>query len=397
MKSGMVWLIDVLWPQIRKFGASLCVLVGLNLLCGPLFAADLGLTVNSQGVLMRNGAPYRGIGVNYYDAFLRNLRDPNDDSYKAGIAELGAHGIPFARFAAGGYVANDYQLYLTDKEAYFQRLDNVVRAAEKAHVGLIPSLFWSISAISDVVNEPRSGWANGRSKTREFMRRYTRDVVSRYVNSPAIFGWEFSNELSLPVDMRAGTVKAGHELSYNTFRDAALDFAQVVRQIDPNRMILTGDALPRTTAYHNASFGPVGPDTEKQFARVLLRDNPGPFSPICIHASQANIGRYFADHQVSFQELLETCMQIGESARKPLYLEEFIPIPDRFGSLEGTTEREYFSNELAAIENSHVPLASIWVYDRKLMSGPFNVTFDNERSYMLQMISDFDHRVHAQE
>ena len=64
--------------------------------------SSLGLSVNSAGVLTRNGAPYRGIGVNYYDAFIRTLRNPQDDSYRAGFSKLGANNIPFARFAAGG-------------------------------------------------------------------------------------------------------------------------------------------------------------------------------------------------------------------------------------------------------------------------------------------------------
>ena len=64
------------------------------------------------------------------------------------------------------------------------------------------------------------------------MRRYTADVVSRYVNSPAIWGWEFSCELSLAVDNRR-TVNPANALSYDTFRSAALDFAQVVARSIP--------------------------------------------------------------------------------------------------------------------------------------------------------------------
>ena len=66
------------------------------------------------------------------DAFIRTLRNPQDDSYRAGFSKLGANNIPFARFAAGGYTANDLQLYLTDKEAYFRLLDGVIQSAEKS-------------------------------------------------------------------------------------------------------------------------------------------------------------------------------------------------------------------------------------------------------------------------
>lgn len=61
-----------------------------------------------------------------------------------------------------------------------------------------------------------------------------------------------------------------------------------------------------------------------------------------------------------------------------------------------TNEREYFSQELKAIGNSGVPLASVWEYDRKLVYDRFSLTFDNEHSYMLDMIAEFDRTVHAQ-
>jgi len=353
--------------------------------------SSLGLMVNSAGVLTKNGAPYRGIGVNYYDAFVRTLRNPQDESYRAGFSNLGANNIPFARFAAGGWTANDFQLYLTDKEAYFRLLDGVVQSAEKSNVGLIASLFWPISAASEIVNEPRESWGDANSKTRQFMRNYTREVVSRYSHSPAIWGWEFGCELSLAVDLpnpppNADPRVAARRLSFAAFRSAALDFAQVVRSIDSKRILLTGNSLPRASAYNNTMQGGMRPDTEKQFASILLRDNPGPYSPICIHTSPASAINYFADRKVSYEELLQTCVSIGRSVGKPIYVEEFVAVPGRPGSRGMLSEREYFSRELAAIEASGAPLASVWVYDRKLTPDRSNLTFDNERSYMLQMI-----------
>src|SRR5262245_51426923 len=153
-----------------------------------------GLSVGRDGTLLRNGSPYRGVGVNYTDAFLRPLRHPGDESYRDDFRKLGENNIPFARIAACGYPASDYQLYFQDKEKYFKLLDGVVQAAEESNVGLIANLFWVSYTVPDLVGEPRDQWGNAQSKTRQFMRTYTREVVSRYVNSPAIWGWEFGNE-----------------------------------------------------------------------------------------------------------------------------------------------------------------------------------------------------------
>ena len=40
-------------------------------------AADPGLTVSSDGVLLKNGKPYRAIGVNYVNAFTRVPANPD--------------------------------------------------------------------------------------------------------------------------------------------------------------------------------------------------------------------------------------------------------------------------------------------------------------------------------
>ena len=49
----------------------------------------LGLAV-VDGVLLRDGKPYRGIGANYFDLFARVLHDPKDTSHRQGLARLGA-------------------------------------------------------------------------------------------------------------------------------------------------------------------------------------------------------------------------------------------------------------------------------------------------------------------
>jgi hypothetical protein len=358
--------------------------------------ADLGLTVNRQGTVLRHGHPYRGIGVNYFDAFIRVLRNPADVSYRDGLSQLGENGIPFARIAGGGYSGQDWQAYVADKDSYFRRLDDVVASAEKAHVGLIVSLFWAIGGVSDVVKEPPAAWGDQRSATRQFMRRYTQEIVSRYAKSPAIWGWEFSCELSLPIDRRPGEAILGRNLSVATFQNGALDFAKVVRGIDPNRILLTGNSLPRPDAYHNARPGPSSADTREQFGEILLRDNPGPFNPICIHTTPTAIAQHFADRKVSYQQLIQTSMQIAQSAGKAVYLEEFVPGPQRPQAWRAVTERQFFTNELQAIEASGVPIASVWVYDRKLASDRTNVTFSNERSYVLDMIAAYDRAQHAQ-
>ncbi len=105
-------------------------------------AAHPGLSVGATGALLKDGNPYRDIGVNYFDCFLRTLSNGCYTSYDTGFATLSAHGIPFVRFCATGFWPKDMQVYLTNRVEYFRRLDGVVQSAQKHGIGMVPSLFW---------------------------------------------------------------------------------------------------------------------------------------------------------------------------------------------------------------------------------------------------------------
>ena len=170
--------------------------------CAGAFGRPVApVRVDDDGTLVRDGKPYRGIGVNYFDAFYRTLQDPADTTYDAGFAELARRNIPFVRFMASGFWPADYRLYQEDKAQHFALLDAVVASAKAHGVGLIPSLCWYDACIPDLVGEPRSAWGDPESKTVQFMRQYATEVVARYVDSSAIWAWELGNEWSLDADL----------------------------------------------------------------------------------------------------------------------------------------------------------------------------------------------------
>ena len=181
--------------------ANWVVMTLLLIAAGLPTAGAAGLIVDERGTLLLEGTPFRGIGVNYYDAFARTLEANSRTNYDAGFRELAKRKIPFARFSAGGYWPKDWDLYKTNRVAYFARLDGVVKSAGQNGIGLIPSLFWHMSTVPDLVGEPCNRWGETNSRTMAFMRDYTREVVTRYARSSAIWGWEFGNEYNLPADL----------------------------------------------------------------------------------------------------------------------------------------------------------------------------------------------------
>lgn len=367
----------------------------LGAVLGGQCAAPPGLSVDAMGTLRLAGARFAGVGVNYYDAFARTLERSSRTNYDAGFRELAARGIPFARFSAGGYWPVEWGLYRTNRAEHFARLDGVVRSAERHGVGLIPSLFWQLSTVPDLVGEPCNRWGDTNSRTIAFMREYTQAVVTRYTASPAIWGWEFGNEYNLPADLpnaaqhrppvvpQLGTATqrtAGDELTHAMMRTALREFALVVRRLDARRAIFSGNAFPRVSAWHQATEKSWKRDTPGQFAEVLAADNPSPIDTLCVRGYdlQADVAR------------LPQAVAVANALKKPLFVGEF--------GVPGATSEESrakFAAILSAIETNRVPISALWVYDFDGQAKDWNVSATNNRSWQLEAIQQANVRWRA--
>lgn len=335
------------------------------------------------GKLVHGKRPFQGIGVNYYDAFNRALVDGNDTSCAEGFDGLASKGIPFARLDVSGYWPLYLRLYRDNPEEYFARLDKVVEMAGKAGVGLIPSFFWTTFAVPDLVGESVNQWGVAGSATRQFMRDWVAAVVNRYKFSPAILAWEFGNEWNLAVDLpnasdhrppiqpglgTPATRSADDELTTPMVRPAWVEFARLVRRLDPDRPISTGHGEMRASQWHQYKWisGKIPAaqawvaDSAEQTKEMALWMHPDPFDLISIHAYAVPSELY---HDVSL------------AAGKPLFVGEFgVPGPDA---------EVAFDALLAAVKRA--PLAAVWVYDRA--GDPFDVTASNERTWILDRIN----------
>jgi len=344
-----------------------------------------GLTVDAQGCLRLRGEPYRGLGVNYYDAFVRSLRYPPGPACESGFRVLAREGIPFVRFSAGGYWPVDWGLYQTNRAEHWRKLDAVVRAAEKSGLGLIPSLFWHYPTISDLAGEPILRWGEVSSRTREFMRTYTREVVLRYRDSDAIWAWEFGNEFNLGADLpnasqhRApiqsslgtpATRSKADDLTHVAFRAALEDFGREVRRWDSHRLILSGNAFPRASAWHQMQKGTWEPDSESEWAAMVDADNPNSF--------QALSGRLYT---ASDLERMPWAATVARSRARPLVIGEFgvrgPATPEAAATLEAWMD---------ALEKHEVALAAFWVFDFDGQQGEWSASFDDARAPLLRRV-----------
>lgn len=369
--------------------------VSLLFAAGPDLLARSALELSSgpNAVVSKDDKPFRAIGVNYFDCFLRTLEDGKDTSYEDGLAVLGARGIPFVRFCAAGFWPKDMSLYQTNRAEYFRRLDRVVDSARRHGIGMFPSLFWFYPTVPDLVGEPVNAWGNPHSKTRAFMRNYVRDVVTRYRQNPTIWGWEFGNEYSLgaslpnasehrpPVVPQLGTPAsrgAEDELTFSMVREAFEDFAREVRKYDPTRRpLITGDSILRDSAWHQEHEGNWKSDTPDQFAEMLKQMNPDPINCISLHLYEPPTWRHLND-----------AIETGHKLNKALFVGEF-GVPG-----QGPNAQAEFQAQIKQIIDSGIPLAALWVFDYSKQKD-FNVTQGNPRSWQLDVVVEANRKLNA--
>jgi hypothetical protein len=346
-----------------------------------------GLSIRN-GQLVLAGRPYRGVGANYFDLFLRILHEPTNSASLRGLEQLSEAGIPFVRLATA-FNASDYRIYLENREAYFQRLDQVVKAAERCKVGLIPSLLWNLD-LPDAVGEHRDQWENPKSKTIGTMRQYVGDIVSRYKDSPAIWAWEFGNEPNLSVDLpnaiqfrrQGGTERDDLKSQYMVA--AMTEFASAVRRQDTWRPIFSGNSQPRPSAWHNTHEGNWKPDSPEQARLMVLRDNPACLGTISVHCYE---GRDSQGKPTAWTtnrlEWLQWLKGIAREAQRPLWVGEF-------GLRSGANSdiRADFEQMLAHLEEAKVDLAAFWVFDLASQENTWSVTPANDRAFMLRVVAD---------
>ncbi len=374
--------------------------VGANAQAAPL-------RVDENGFLVRDGARYRAIGINYFGAFVDTLRDPADLSYDEGFRVLAEHEIPFARFLACGFWPNEYALYQSDKEAYFTIMDGVVTSAEAHGVGLIPSLFWTVATVPDVVGEPVGAWGDAASKTRAFMRTYTQEFVTRYKDSPAIWAWEFGNEYNLAVDLPSAgkhypvvvphlgtpeTRSQADALTSGMVSDAVQDFAATIRQLDPSRPITSGHSLPRPAAWHLAHEGSWSIDEPTQFWERLGGEMSAQLNMASVHVYPFDTQKRFRDGSITYDDILVQTVMVARQRKCAIFVGEFgAPDDEAHGGPE--TARREILKQLSDIESSDVDLAALWVFDLPHQDDTHSITADNKRSGLLKVLGQANRRL----
>ncbi|NRR31603.1 cellulase family glycosylhydrolase [Oxalobacteraceae bacterium] len=376
----------------------------------PLAHAAPITVVNGQFV--KDGKPFYGVGVNYFDGFTRYAGSSRDLTWKKGLATLNQYKIPFIRINTFGFWTADFQKnYLNDKAAFYARLDAFMNEAKAQNVGVVLDLFWNYTMFVDLNNEKMKAWGQQNSATRKMMRALTTEIVTRYKGHPALWGWEFSNEANSYMDLpeannnhqylppkqfnTKSTRDASDNFDKSVIISALADFAKTTRIIDPKTPIFSGHNATRSTAYHLQNNKNWVQDSGTQFGEMVSRDNVAPVSGVkpdvdtlTMHIYPNYEGTFFNSKTGSkFGDILTQTMARSKLDKRPFFLGEF-GVDEKILGKEAAKAK--FVEMTDAIMANRVPMSALWVFDFAYQEGTYNVTSTNSRSYQLDKLKQMN-------
>ena len=326
----------------------------------------LGLYSDTNGILYLDGTKFYGMGLNFFDGYSRTSC-PNIEGYEDSLKKISENNIPFIRLMFGEYYAINIRKYLDDPKDYFKRMDDFVQAAEKYKIGIIASLFWWLPGVPDLMGESVSSIGNPNSKTVSFAKKYTHDIVTRYKDSPALWGWEIGNEYNLDADifkmlegithLPTGAQFGSPEkrtledwVTTENIKSFYTEISTEIRKHDPNRIIINGDADYRNFQFNIYKNDTMAQDTQDELKAAIKIFSPAEINVLSIHIYELEQERF--GKKATFEELLEIYKNYSTDMKKVLYLGEF-----------GAKTEELMKRQFDAIKKLDIQLSSPWNYN----------------------------------
>ena len=315
-----------------------------------------------DGVLKLGGKKFYGIGTNYYDGPLRNYINPMNGNPTRGIEWIASQELPFirARFSAWG--AEGMDAFWNNRAEFFGNFDRFVAQCEKSHVGIIATLVWTPNQYIEEGETMAEFFQNTNGKNYKKMLTFIEAIVTRYKNSPAIWGWEIGNEFNLDVDLNTRPVTVG--LTADILADFYRDIAARIRKWDgTNRIISTGNSQNRQVSWNLMHGNGWTMDTIEQQREMTKHWDTPDMSVTSIHVY--NRTQIVDGKQVSVSDYLSTLVGFCKEMKKPLYIGEYCD--DEMNNLDRTEEvlkesLEKFRVLHEAIMANDIQLSTLWIY-----------------------------------
>lgn len=394
------------------------------------------LGLQTQGTkFMRKGREWRGMGVNHFALVLNQHTDMLVGGIGGGVQDVRAiaqtWGLPVIRCCFGPFDRPSCLDFRSNPSKWYGKMDEIVAECEAQGVGLIPTIVWQLRYWCDMsyvlysTLEGPSKLAVSTSNSRALLEDTITTMVTRYRNSPAIWGWSVTNEGSAflgpeeyvfwkpdgthRVGLNWGTTPAGttyldsDKMTMLQWREFNRWATETIHRLDGyGRFVSSSAGIGNSFAVNAQSAPSYAADTLAQWDQY--RDGmawPAWRDSFC-DALSAHIYPQRTDDVVFFNDAGNNLTQAqlvaqhktwAERAGMPFALEEWgaavgDPLVDAV-SVDDATSRQAFADCLNAIVSNDVRLSLLWNYGGKMGGLPwqgFKLT-DPSRTYQLEAIA----------
>lgn len=252
-----------------------------------------GLQIDENGVILLNGEPFYGMGVNFHGPVYMRMEDDECD-LEIYFQRMQEANIPYCRIMFGVFYDYEVKTYVSEQthDKMIAALDYVVATAEKYNIGIIASLFWNNTAFIGHFGENPDALADPNSQGVQLQLKYIDEVVNRYKYSPALWVWEIGNEGNLRCEIQnEDSMYVGDDGKKKVFSTKTLTayyeiLGKAIREADPYRMITGGDSAPRDSsmALYNSNGSSWYPkNTYEDYITALQWYTPAPLDTVSLH------------------------------------------------------------------------------------------------------------------
>lgn len=348
--------------------------------------------------LMLDGKPFHAVSVNKFDLFSQLLDGTKTrEQTAADIKNIADHGFRVIRFGAIGFYPNDMTLWPNDE--YWKKMDSLVASARENNVYLIPCIVWNWYLFTDMANETMQDLLTDRdSKSRQYLELYISQIVTRYKDDPTVLVWDIGSELNLAADLEfmrpygfsdLNAVSRGASymrLRRDNFTTAQMipflrDMAKLVRRIDRNHLISSGNASPRPAAQHLRLAKGKGDWTEDtpEEAEIYIRNtHPDPIDIISIHFYPGIDNLRFGNKDRNTADTLVTFKKICDRIGKPVIIGE---TGGQAYDASMNTVAPFTADIINKSVDLHFPITLYWMY-----GGDNPLAFDLDKSPALNVL-----------
>ncbi|MEN8194002.1 MAG: Ig-like domain-containing protein [Bacteroidota bacterium] len=349
---------------------------------------DNRIPVDSIRVSGTDPLPNSAIGMNGFPLFVQYLgisqgngdyqnkahRRISKAMAKKSIISAAEIGAKYFRTMVSGFYSMSLNVWENDPDFYWKAMDEFIDELQANDIKLIPSMAWNLfqfpdycaESITDFVTVPNSA---SYIKYKQFIS----DFVTRYKDSNVILFYEIGNEYNLHADLKhnthpfTGQPYSGQFTTYQ-LADFQKRTADYIRSLDSKGMVSSGNALPRTAAYHlmlQPQFSPLDadwtPDNVDQFKEYIgiLEEGVDIISGH-MYNSDYDGNRRFGITDKNSAELLSYLEQASAEAGKLLFMGEF---GDYDPMIQQDTTAQFTQNMFNKIVELNIPFSAPWIWD----------------------------------